>query len=52
MTLSFVVRERDADVVVRRLHREFFAGVDQPELFEPVEAEPADTARVDTESTT
>ena len=52
MNLSFVVRERDADVVVRRLHREFFAGVDQPELFEPVEAEPADTARVDTESTT
>ncbi len=39
MNLSFVVREGDADESVKRLHREFFTGIDQPEVFESVDTE-------------
>lgn len=39
MNLSFVVGEGDADEVVKRLHREFFSGVNRPEVFESVDTE-------------
>jgi aspartate kinase len=39
MNLSFVVREEDADEAVKRLHREFFTGIDRPEVFEEVDTE-------------
>ena len=39
MNLSFVVRDGDADEGVKRLHREFFAGIDRPEVFEEGETE-------------
>ena len=39
MNLSFVVREGDADEAVKRLHHEFFAGLDRPEVFEAVDKE-------------
>ena len=39
MNLSFVVREGDADEAVKRLHHEFFAGLDMPEVFEAVDTE-------------
>jgi aspartate kinase len=39
MNLSFVVQDKDADESVRRLHREFFKGVDLPHVFEPVGTE-------------
>ena len=39
MNLSFIVREGDADESVKRLHREFFTGIDQPEVFESVDTE-------------
>ena len=39
MNLSFVVREGDADESIKRLHREFFTGIDQPEVFESVDTE-------------
>jgi aspartate kinase len=39
MNLSFVVREGDADEAVKRLHREFFTGIDRPEVFESVDTE-------------
>lgn len=39
MNLSFVVREADADEAVKRLHREFFTGIAQPDIFEAVDRE-------------
>ena len=39
MNLSFVVRQDDADHAVKRLHAEFFSGVDRPEVFESVDTE-------------
>jgi aspartate kinase len=39
MNLSFVVGEGDADEVVKRLHREFFSGINRPEVFESVDTE-------------
>jgi aspartate kinase len=35
--LSIVLREEDADDAVKRLHEEFLAGIDRPDLFEAVE---------------
>ena len=39
MNLSLVVREGDADHAVRKLHAEFFEGIDLPEVFEAVNRE-------------
>jgi aspartate kinase len=36
INLSFVIREEDVAEAVRSLHREFFQGLDRPEVFEPV----------------
>lgn len=39
MNLSFVVSQTDADETVRRLHHEFFDGLDRPDVFEPVDVD-------------
>jgi aspartate kinase len=39
ISLSLVVREEDADEVVRRLHEEFFSGTERAEIFEPLDVE-------------
>jgi aspartate kinase len=39
INLSFVVREGEAEDTVRRLHAEFFSGMDWPDVFEPLDLE-------------